>query len=117
MLKTAFTAKPVISRTQTRTLPGLPPKAAEGRTIQICDHWRNSVTIPPPRRVKLVTFALRDVLAVAAQKGHSRRHIRWFARSARPPPHWSIARDRFELQALHCWQRTGRLSGGSTISN
>jgi hypothetical protein len=37
--------------------------------------------------------------------------------SARPPSHWSIASDCFELEALHCWQRTGRLSGGSTISN
>jgi electron-transferring-flavoprotein dehydrogenase len=74
--------KPAISRTQTRTLPGFPPKAAEGRTIQICDQPGG----PRSRsrhtgRAKLVPFALRDVLAVAAQKGHSRRHIRWFART------------------------------------
>src|SRR4029450_10490249 len=50
MRKTAFTAKPAISRTQTRTLPGFPPKAAEGRTIQICDQpGRTSVTVPPHR--------------------------------------------------------------------
>jgi len=34
-----------------------------------------------PDGSKLIPLALRYVLAVAAQKGHSRRHIRRFARN------------------------------------
>ena len=72
------------------------------------------VTIPPHRAIQGVSFALRDVLAGAAQKGHSRRNIGGPRETRGQPPHWSIARDVFELRPLHCRQRACRLSRGGT---
>src|SRR6476646_1726654 len=114
MPRIAFTAKPATSRTPIKISFGFRPRVAAVPITRLCDLPRRAPSRYRHRRpVKLIAFAPRGTFLRGARKKAILGATFGGPRVIHgQPPHWSIARDVFELRPLHCRQRARRLSGG-----